>query len=123
EQAISVDQSVVTPVLAPKPAPAPAPRPASPAPVPAQSANIDVAATLGSARQKITGNDLDGGLGEYERLIRANAELPTVVGDLSRLVTQYKDNPAVYRVLGDGLMRQGQLQAALDIYRKALNQL
>jgi hypothetical protein len=36
---------------------------------------------------------------------------------------KFKTTPAVYRVLGDGLMRQGKLQLALDTYRKALNQL
>jgi predicted negative regulator of RcsB-dependent stress response len=34
-----------------------------------------------------------------------------------------KKNPAVYRVLGDGLMRQGKLQTALETYRKALKML
>lgn len=104
--------------------PAPAPRPVvSPAPVPAKVADIDEAAVLASARQKIGASDLDGGLLEYERLIRANAQLGTVVADLNGMVAKHMTNPAVYRVLGDGLMRQGQLQAALDTYRKALDQL
>ncbi len=119
------------PAPAPKPAAAPvippaapAPRPAvSPAPVPAQASDIDVAAVLASARQKIGANDVSGGLVEYEHLIRANVELDAVVADLSKAITQHKNNAALYRVLGDGLMRQGQLQAALDTYRKALNQL
>lgn len=106
----------------PPPAPAPVPVPV-PKPVPAAPAPADVAAVLQSARTKIESGDLDSGLIEYERVIRANAAIEQVVGDLSKLVAQHKENPAVYRVLGDGLMRQGNLQAALDTYRKALNQL
>jgi DNA-binding SARP family transcriptional activator len=56
-------------------------------------------------------------------VIRANQALNDVVSDLAQLAEHHKNRPAVYRVLGDGLMRQGNLQAALDTYRKALNQL
>jgi hypothetical protein len=95
---------------------------ASPAPVPV-SAAVDVEATLKNARAKYSGGDLQGSLFEYESIIRANTALDAVISDVTRIVDQHKDNPAVYRVLGDGLMRQGKLQAALDTYRKALNQL
>ena len=82
-----------------------------------------MAATLRDARAHATGNNLDESLPHYERLIRANAVLDDVVDDLTKLVDKFKTNPAVHRVLGDTLMRQGKLQAALDTYRKALNQL
>jgi hypothetical protein len=123
-EAVASEPAVVIAPPAPRPAAPPAPRPAaSPAPVPVQAARIDADSVLASARQKIGANDVDGGLLEYERLIHANVELALVVDDLSKVTTRHKDNPALYRVLGDGLMRQGQLQAALDTYRKALNQL
>lgn len=110
---------------APQTAVVPAPRVVgySPAPVPVEAAQIDVAATLNDARSKAMANDVDGSLHYYELLIRANVELDTVVGDVTRLMEKFKTTPAVYRVLGDALMRQGKLQAALDTYRKALNQL
>ncbi len=129
----TTDNMVVTP--APTPAPsaitpaAPAPTPAivpvraSPAPVPVAAQNIDVAATLQNARTHATSNDLDSSLPHYEMLIRANAALDDVVTDLTKLAEKFKSSPAVHRVLGDTLMRQGKLQAALDTYRKALNQL
>jgi tetratricopeptide (TPR) repeat protein len=85
--------------------------------------NVDAEETLRSAREKYKGGDLDSSLREYESIIRANIALDSVVADMTRMVEQHKENPAVYRVLGDGLMRQGKLQAALDTYRKALNQL
>ncbi|MGB1285207.1 MAG: hypothetical protein ACPG7F_01640 [Aggregatilineales bacterium] len=100
-----------------------APVPASPAPVPMVVANIDVAATLQSARSKVSGGDVDSSLQDYEAIVRANAALDDVVKDVKKLVDDkaHKKNPAVYRVLGDALMRTGELQDALDTYRKALN--
>jgi hypothetical protein len=106
------------PVVTPPPAPVVVPAPA-PQPVPAG----EIAAVLERARTKASGGDVNGSLVEYERVIRANAALDHVVSDLAALAEQHKENPAVYRVLGDSLMRQGKLQAALDTYRKALNQL
>ena len=91
--------------------PPPAPRP----PVSSEA--------LERARDREQNGDLEGSLGEYEGLIRANIELDTVVADLAQLVKSYRTVPAVYRVLGDGLMRQGKLQQALNTYREALNQL
>ncbi|MCL4254367.1 MAG: hypothetical protein KJ043_11390, partial [Anaerolineae bacterium] len=110
---------------APTPAPVPTPQPPvvkqSPAPVP--TGNINVVEVLQQARAKIQAGEVDNGLVGYEAIIRANTALDSVIGDLQALVKQegYKTNASVYRVLGDGLMRQGQLQQALDIYRKALN--
>jgi hypothetical protein len=104
-------------------APQPAAPVAIPAPTPAPVPAGDIAAALEQARTKATSGDLNGSLVAYESVIRANAALDQAVSDLTRLADYYKENPAVYRVLGDGLMRQGKLQAALDTYRKALNQL
>jgi predicted negative regulator of RcsB-dependent stress response len=66
---------------------------------------------------------VDNALQHYESIVRGNIALDAVVGDLSTLLKDetHKKNPAVHRILGDGLMRQGKLQEALDTYRKALN--
>jgi hypothetical protein len=109
------------PVITPAPAPT-APAPVSPAPVLVPVA-VDVVEALKTAREKYTGGDLEGSLREYESVIRANQSLEAVVTDMTTMAEHHKDNPAVYRVLGDSLMRVGKLQAALDTYRKALNQL
>lgn len=110
----------VAPVVAPAPTPV---RQYSPAPVPVSAQAIDVPTVLEQARSLTNVNNLDGSLRNYETLIRANVILDDVVGDLTKMTEKYKNNAAVFRVLGDGLMRQGKLQSALDIYRKALNQL
>lgn len=98
----------------------PIPPPMSPVPVPA-SAQINVVEVLTNARRKLSAGDLDGGLADYEAVIRANAQLETVVADLAPVMQREAKNPAIYRVMGDALMRQGKLQDALDTYRKALN--
>jgi hypothetical protein len=110
-------------VTAPTPAAIVPARPVSPAPIAARALQIDAPATLNAARSEANSNNIDGSLQNYDLLIRANAELDAVVGDLLKMAEKIKTSPAVYRILGDGLMRQGKLQAALDIYRKALNQL
>jgi tetratricopeptide (TPR) repeat protein len=114
--------------------PTPAPEPVVPEPEPepvmataqrvtAPPLAADIAGTLEEARELAGSGDLDGCLLAYEKVIRANQALNDVVSDLAQLAEHHKNRPAVYRVLGDGLMRQGNLQAALDTYRKALNQL
>ena len=114
---------------APIPAPAvqqpaivPVEQPRSPAPVPVAAAQINVAAILENARTKVSSGAVDDSLNDYESVIRANTALDEVVNDLKKLSEDkdQKKNTAVYRVLGDGLMRQGKLQDALETYRKAL---
>jgi hypothetical protein len=116
---------VPVPVPAPAPVSVPVPVQKSPAPVPVRAASIDVAATLQAAQQKVSSGDIDGGLAEYEAVVRANTALDQVEQAVRKLADDknQKGNPAVFRVLGDTLMRKGNLQEALDTYRKALNML
>jgi hypothetical protein len=99
-----------------------APQPA-PANIPAAVSAPEAAAALERARNLVKENKVPEGLAEYETVIRANVDVEHVVGDLTSLIKQapHKENAAVYRVLGDGMMRAGRLQDALDTYRKALN--
>lgn len=80
-------------------------------------------ATLENARQRRQSGDPAGALAEYEAMIRANIHLQDCVDDLAHVARVERDNPVVYRVLGDGYMRLGKLQLALDTYREALNHL
>lgn len=95
----------------------------SPAPVPTAAADIDIESTLSAARDNVTRNAVDEALHDYEQLIRANAVLDEVEKDITGLTEKHKKNPAVFRLLGDAKMRQGKLQDALDVYRRALNML
>ncbi len=103
------------------PAPAPVAAPSAPAPRPVSAARDGF--SLAEARRLAQANDLSASLAHYEGLIRAQMNIDDVVDDLSSLSRQYRNNPLVFRILGDGLMRQGKLQQALDTYRQALNQL
>jgi hypothetical protein len=100
----------VPPAAAPVYVPPPAP---PPPPV--------VTATLDEARVRSREGDLEGSLKIYEVLVRASQSLTDVSSDLVEIAQTQKKNPAVFRVLGDSLMRQGRLQDALNTYREALN--
>ena len=123
---------------APQPAPQPAAQPvvqtaiqqpaatgASPSYVPAAAASINVEEVLAAARTGIREGNAELALQNYEAVVRSNRSIEAVISDLNSLTRdeQFKNNPAVYRVLGDGLMRTGNLQDALNTYRKALNML
>jgi hypothetical protein len=97
---------------------------ATPEPEPARGEAAPAAApALESARQRRLSGDVAGALAEYEALIRANTALQDCVDDLATVARLERDNPVVFRVLGDGYMRLGKLQLALDTYREALNHL
>jgi len=118
-EAVSPPDVIQAPTSQPIPQAAPPPAPATPAPQPA----ADVREALASARSKFQNDDLEGALADYESVVRANAGLDDVINDLSAAIKKppHKNAAPIYRVLGDGLMRKGRLQEALDTYRKALN--
>jgi hypothetical protein len=123
-QPVQEPPSVMIPAVPVAPAAPPAvPAAQSPAPVPVAVAQIDAASVLSAARSRVQAGDIEGGLSQYEQLVRANSSLQETVDDLSKVAEKTKNSPALYRVLGDAYMRTGKLQAALDTYRKALNQL
>ncbi len=109
-----------TPAALPKTEPPAEPEPTvEPAPAPVAAG----APSLSSARQRRQSGDTAGALTEYEALIRAGDSLTECVEDLAHVARLERENPVIYRVLGDGYMRLGKLQMALDTYREALNHL
>ena len=92
---------------------------------PAKPPPPGLAAAINSARGKVEADELPEALADYETLLRTSAGLDWVIGDMRGLIgrDQFRRNPSVHRVLGDALMRQGQLDAALDVYRHALTML
>ncbi len=112
----TVPQQAITPSTMP------VPQGASPAPVQAVPPD-QVAEILEAARGKVQGGDIAAAMSDYEQVVRSNAQLDAVESDLNALMKDntHKKNATVLRVLGDTLMRRGELQKALDTYRKALN--
>ena len=82
-----------------------------------------LAAAINSARGKVKAGELPAALLDYETLLTTSAGLEWVVSDMRELIAQaqYQGIPSLHRVLGDALMRQGQLEAALAVYRHALS--
>lgn len=81
-----------------------------------------LAAAINSARAKVAAEALDEALIVYESLLGTPAGLDWVEMDMRALLDQptHEDDPLLHRMLGDALMRSGQLEAALASYRQAL---
>ncbi len=81
-----------------------------------------LAAAIYSARGKIESGEWQAALQDYETLLLTSAGLEWVVADMRQLVQreEFQRNPSLHRVLGDALMRQGHLDAALALYQRAL---
>ena len=90
--------------------------------LPAKPPPPGLAAAIYSARGKVEAYELSEALTDYETLLRTNAGLEWVISDMRGLIAreEFRRNPSVHRVLGDALMRQGRLDAALDVYCHAL---
>lgn len=122
DEPVDVVETKPEPVKAAPPAKAPTVVQQPATIVPVQVA-ADVSGALKEAKTLVGSGDLDGAMIQYESVVRANQQLDVVVTDLRKLTSDEKTrkNPTVYRVLGDALMRAGDLQEALDTYRRALN--
>jgi hypothetical protein len=120
------------PPPAPRPEPQPEPvrqrppEPTRPEPVrtaPVGSASPEAHGRLSQARQAVSGSQLNEGLSHYQSLVDRAELLEETRGDLRQLIEQNPKEPRLRRLLGDTHMRLGDLQAALDTYRSALDQL
>ncbi|MBN2469637.1 MAG: hypothetical protein JXN59_02840 [Anaerolineae bacterium] len=83
----------------------------------------DHAARLSLARKLVADRRLADSLAQYEALVFAETELDTVQADVAQVIQQQPALPQARRILGDVLMRKGQLKEALETYRAALEQL
>ncbi len=83
------------------------------------AADMD-ARQLESARAALDGGDLAGALNRYQSLLERGAGLNVLIGDLE-LAARAGADPTLCRVLGDAYMQNGQLERALEIYRRGLD--
>jgi tetratricopeptide (TPR) repeat protein len=113
------------------PPPAPVAPPVA-APAPARLARVGRQRTprvenppvlLNTAREQATTGSVLPALESYQQLIDHSEMLEETRADLRQLAEQNPKEPKIFRLLGDTHMRLGDLQAALDTYLSALNQL
>jgi tetratricopeptide (TPR) repeat protein len=123
---VATPASEPEPILVPAPAPA-QPEAAAPAPV-AQSAPAQIAPAtptqdnLQKAAQSFDRQDYTQSLSFFNQAVKTadKAELPGIISKLKEVTGSVDANPRFHRVLGDAYKKQGQFQAALAEYSKAL---
>jgi tetratricopeptide (TPR) repeat protein len=93
------------------------------APEPLSMVTGDATAKLSVARATLNAGELDDALEIYRDLLEEPAAVSEIIASLTDVLDQYQDQPAVYELLGDAQMRDGQLNRALDAYRAALEKM
>jgi outer membrane biosynthesis protein TonB len=117
-------QPTVQPIAQPVAQPAAAtvqPPKATPAPAPQPAGNHHE--RLRRARELVSAGQDTASLEHYQSLVDNAQLLEETRADLRGLVEKNPKEPRLRRLLGDTHMRLGDLQAALDTYRSALDQL
>ena len=82
----------------------------------------DYEAWLALARSLWQAGEQEEALDAYTRVIRAGRLMESVIADLEEHV-EHRPDASTQRVLGDAYMKDGRLQPALDVYRRALETL
>jgi hypothetical protein len=111
--------ATVAPITTPPPQPQPAPA----ATVSAQPQAIPKTGRIKAARDHALAERLTDAMTVYQQLIDDSEDLEDVRADLRKMVETKPKEPRIRRLLGDTHMRLNDLQAALDAYRSALDQL
>ena len=120
EEASRIDMPVPEPARPAPPAPEPAPLP-EPAPterIPAPEGSD--AARLEQARTALDAGDVEAAIAAYHDFMGGGSGLNVVIADLE-MATAANEEPMLLRLLGDAYMENGQLNRALEAYRRALD--
>jgi tetratricopeptide (TPR) repeat protein len=78
---------------------------------------------LESARSALEIGDFDSALKRYNALLQSGQGLPMLIADLETASTRHTKVAPLQRLLGDAYMQNGQLQKAIDTYRRASDNL
>ena len=84
--------------------------------------DVDVG-RLTQAREALAGGDLVAAAETYQALVTQQDGLAALIADLEKAVNDYPTSLPFYRLLGDAYMDNGQLQKAVETYRRALDNL
>jgi peptide/nickel transport system permease protein len=74
---------------------------------------------LAMARNAVGHRDLDSALHAYAHLINRGREMNIVIRDLAQIARKFPHEPQVWRVLGDALARNGEIEDAQGAYARA----
>ncbi|MCL4871663.1 MAG: tetratricopeptide repeat protein, partial [Anaerolineae bacterium] len=89
-------------------------------------ANLDVGMDdkqFAAARQLLQQRQYQEAMQTYSSLLESSPAVSPIITELEGAVDSHPSQPLLRRLLGDAYMRNGQLQKALETYRKALDQL
>jgi cytochrome c-type biogenesis protein CcmH/NrfG len=76
-----------------------------------------------AARQLLQQRHYQEAMQTYSGLLETAPTVSPLITELEGAVDSHPSQPLLRRLLGDAYMRNGQLQKALETYRKALDQL
>jgi tetratricopeptide (TPR) repeat protein len=91
------------------------PEPAAPKP-----SKKDAGQILESARTALAEAEIDRAIKDYAALIKRRSQLPDVIGDLKAAVELDPDAAGLWQVLGDAYMKDGQVNDAIEAYRRGM---
>ena len=80
-------------------------------------------AKLGVAQDALADGRIHDALNQYKALVAEGSGMMAIIAELEQAADAHPQTPALFQVLGDAYMRNGQLQKALAAYRSALNQM
>ncbi len=83
----------------------------------------DHSARLRLGRELWDSGEIQESMQHYARLIKSSAKTDDVMADLQRYADERPNVPAVLRTLGDAYMKFGELDKALEIFNRAMDQL
>ncbi len=83
----------------------------------------DHSARLRLGRELWEVGEIQESMQNYARLIKSSAKTDDVMADLQRYAEEKPNVPAVLRTLGDAYMKFGELDKALEIFNRAMDQL
>jgi len=78
---------------------------------------------LSVARASLESGDYGEAIIVYQSLVEKGDGLNTLIDDLEAAANAHESQPLLRRLLGDAYLKNGQLQKALDNYRRALDRL
>jgi tetratricopeptide (TPR) repeat protein len=77
-------------------------------------------AMLNAARYALEIGQIEEALGHYSDLIEEKVEMESVIQDLRIAIGKTPREPMLWQILGDALMKVGQLSDAIDAYRRGM---